>query len=399
MLTPATTAAHPALPGEQSRTKENGAKPIVLIFANFGFYHLARMQALAEILPVTAIELAAVQKLYGWRVDKSGHNIITLHEGALEERVSFWGRLRLTVSLWRVLNSIQPRALLIPGYSDLCCLAAAVWGRLRHARTVLMLESTEIDRPRIRAKEFIKKTLVKVLFDFGFVGGQRTMSYLEKLGMDARRIEPAYDVVDNAFFTRGADKARDTLSPADFGLPSHYFLYVGRLSPEKNLPRLLNAFRYYLDHGGSWPLILVGMGPREQELRRTAESLGIAEAVQFAGFKNGRDLFPYYAFASCFVLPSIREPWGLVVNEAMASGLPTLVSNRCGCAPELVATGINGYVFDPLEESDLAGKLLRMSSLPEEERAAMGLASLRIISGFSPARWAESAAKVLSQPD
>lgn len=371
----------------------------VVIFANLGFYHLARLRALAQVWPIKAIELAAKQKLYGWEVDKTGYDVVTLHEGAFEERRTFWGKVRLTQLLVRKLNEIQPRALLIPGYSDICSVGAALWGRLRHARTVMMFESTEIDRPRVWYRELVKRVLVRALFDFGFVGGQRTSDYLQKLGMPARRIVRAYDIVDNAFFARGADQVRRTSGPGDWGLPGEYFLYVGRLAPEKNLERLLRAYRQYVERGGEWRLVLVGMGPQERQLRSAADSLGLGGHVHFAGFKNGRDLFPYYAFASCFILPSVREPWGLVVNEAMASGLPVLVSHRCGCAPELVHEGINGYMLDPVDETGLAERLLSMSLLPKELTAAMGHASRDIVSDFGPEQWAASVSEVLSRHD
>jgi 1,2-diacylglycerol 3-alpha-glucosyltransferase len=369
----------------------------VLIFANFGFYHLARMHALAELFPVTGIELAAEQKLYGWRANSTGYKIVTLHNGALEDGRSLRVRLRLILSLWRTLNAILPRQLLIPSYSDVFSLTAAVWARTRRARTVMMFETTEIDERRVRTKELVKKVLVKLLFDFGFVGGQRSSDYLEKLGMDSGRIVRNYDVVDNTFFTHGADQIRSTSCPENWGLPNRYFLYVGRLAPEKNLEHLLRAFRQYVDKGGAWSLVLVGTGPLERHLKSTAERLGLETSVYFVGFKNGPELFPYYGFAGCFVLPSIREAWGLVVNEAMASGLPVLVSSICGCVPELVHSGVNGHSFAPGDERDLTGKLSLLASLPENTRAAMGHASQRIVSAFSPARWAESAVEVLAR--
>jgi 1,2-diacylglycerol 3-alpha-glucosyltransferase len=395
---PGSASAHPASQRPLS-TISDSHDMAVLIFANFGFYHLARLRALAEVYPVTAIELAAEQKLYGWHADKAGYDIVTLHDGAFEDRRSFRVRLRLVLSLWRALNTIRPRALLIPGYADVCCLAAAVWARMRRARTVMMFETTELDWPRVRAKELVKKALVKLLFDYGFVGGQRTADYLEKLGMDSRRIVRNFNVVDNAFFALGADRVRHTSCAADWGLPAQYFLYVGRLAPEKNLEGLLRAFRRYVDDGGTWPLVLVGTGPQEEYLKRVVHTLALADLVRFAGFKNGRDLFPYYGFASCLVLPSIREPWGLVVNEAMACGLPVLASCVCGCTPELVFSGINGYTFAPGDEKDIADGLSRLASLPEDSRAAMGLASRRIVVSFSPAKWAESAVEVLARSE
>ena len=386
------TQSLPYAPVDAARA---GRELAVVIFANLGFYHLARLRALAQTWPIKAIELAAQQKLYGWEVDKTGYDVVTLHKGAFEERRNFWGRLKLTWLLLRELNAIKPAALLIPGYSDLCSIGAAVWGKLHQARTVMMFESTEIDRRRVWYRELVKRILVKCLFDFGFVGGQRTSDYLAKLGMPTHRIVRAYDVVDNTFFARGADHLRSTSSHDEWGLPKDYFLYVGRLAPEKNLELLLKSFHKYVERGGRWPLVLVGKGPLETQLRSTSGRLGLNGRVHFAGFKNGSELFPYYAFASCFILPSVREPWGLVVNEAMAAGLPVVVSERCGCAPELVHDGVNGYKIDPQDEESLAQRLLSTSLLPLESIAAMGHASRKIVAGLGPEQWAASITQVL----
>jgi 1,2-diacylglycerol 3-alpha-glucosyltransferase len=92
----------------------------------------------------------------------------------------------------------------------------------------------------------------------------------------------------------------------------------------------------------------------------------------------------YYAFARCFVLPSTREPWGLVVNEAMAAGLPVVVSSRCGCAEDLVEPARNGFVFNPSATGDLAQCLRQMEDATPSELAQMGAHSLEIIGHYSP---------------
>jgi glycosyltransferase involved in cell wall biosynthesis len=76
--------------------------------------------------------------------------------------------------------------------------------------------------------------------------------------------------------------------------------------------------------------------------------------VLFPGFRKGKELGTYYGLASCFILPSLQEQWGLVVNEAMAAGLPVLVSQTSGCAPDLVQEGVNGFTFDPTNPMQLA---------------------------------------------
>src|SRR5204863_8413601 len=96
----------------------------------------------------------------------------------------------------------------------------------------------------------------------------------------------------------------------------------------------------------------------------------------------------YYALANAFVNPSKVEQWGLVVNEAMASGLPVMVSNRCGCVPELVREGINGYTFDPGYQRELCQRMTEMSNSPESELTRFGDESRKIVSNFGPERFA-----------
>ena len=115
-------------------------------------------------------------------------------------------------------------------------------------------------------------------------------------------------------------------------------------------------------------------------------TFGLADNVRMPGFQQYENLPIYYGLADAFIIPSETEQWGLVVNEAMASGLPVLVSNRCGCVPDLVEEGRNGFTFDPFDETDLADLMLRMSD-DGCDRQAMGTASREIIAAWSPERF------------
>jgi len=110
--------------------------------------------------------------------------------------------------------------------------------------------------------------------------------------------------------------------------------------------------------------------------------------VHLPGFKQYEELPVYYALAKAFVHPSTTEQWGLVVNEAIASGLPVIVSERCGCVPELV--GDNGFTFDPLNEDELTARLLDMTSLSDDERRRLEDASYRIAANVAPERFGEA---------
>ncbi len=105
--------------------------------------------------------------------------------------------------------------------------------------------------------------------------------------------------------------------------------------------------------------------------------------VYFPGFRQIEELPRFYAHAGCFIHPALSEPWGLVVNEAMAGGLPVLVSERVGCAQDLVQEGVNGFTFDP-ENVEQISDLLCTVAATDFPRDAYGAASRRIVDKFSP---------------
>jgi glycosyltransferase involved in cell wall biosynthesis len=115
--------------------------------------------------------------------------------------------------------------------------------------------------------------------------------------------------------------------------------------------------------------------------------LGLQDSVQLPGFQQYPELPAYYGLAGAFVHASTTEQWGLVVNEAMASGLPVLVSRRCGCTTELVYHGINGYSFDPNDDAALAQFMAQIAG-DDRRRAAMGRESSKRIPAWGPDRFA-----------
>ena len=373
---------------------------VAVIWIDWYAYHLARFAGLVDNSAlagtVTGIELVGGVGVHaGLRFREelpAGLPVETLFP---QENWREAGQLRVAMKLWQALDRLQPETVLVPGYYTLPALAAALWARAHGRKSVLMTESTRSDHRRSWWKEATKGALIRALFNWAVAGGAPHARYLRDLHFPAERIARFYDVVDNeGLYLRCHALQREPRH--SYGLPGRYFLYVGRLAAEKNLGGLLDAYLWYRAAGGAWSLVLVGDGPERSELESRAASSAFSPDIHFAGHKGSAELPLYYAFAGCFVLPSTREPWGLVVNEAMACGLPVIVSDRCGCAEDLVADGENGFVFDPDADGRLASLLATVEQFTQEQWVRMGCRSLERIAEFSPQKFAEQIAWIAS---
>jgi glycosyltransferase involved in cell wall biosynthesis len=194
--------------------------------------------------------------------------------------------------------------------------------------------------------------------------------------------------VDNAFFQAGARRAaagREQLR-RELGLePGRpVILFVSKIEPRKRPADLLAAYIKFTKAGdGAEPpyLLLVGDGGQRGPLEEVVREKNLA-GVRFLGFKNQTELPAYYDLCDVFVLPSVLEPWGLVVNEVMNAGRAVIVSDQVGCGPDLVRDGENGYIFPAGDSTALGQALSRM--LQDRERCrAMGRRSLEIVNGWS----------------
>jgi glycosyltransferase involved in cell wall biosynthesis len=291
----------------------------------------------------------------------------------------------------QALDELSPAVLALPGWSHPAALSALAWS-LRHARpAVLMSESTAADAPRRRWREWIKRRIVR-LFAAALVGGAPQAAYVRALGMPAAAIFKGYDAVDNAHFAAHAAMARGDAGRLrrELGLPPAFFVASGRFVAKKNLFRLLDAYAEYRRRAGAeaWHLVLLGDGELRPGLERRIARADLAGSVILPGFIQYEALPRYYGLAGAFVHASTSEQWGLVVNEAMAAGLPVIVSARCGCARDLVSHGVNGFTFDPRDAEALARLMQRVAGMTGEQRQAMGRVSRRIVADWGPERFA-----------
>ncbi|PYL96948.1 MAG: hypothetical protein DMF18_04040, partial [Verrucomicrobia bacterium] len=402
-------------------------KPAVaVVFHHIGPYHHARLNVASDRLSVTGIEWSA--KGYdAWGVAEAPprYGKISLFPEATDHHLA---RATLRRAFCSALEELNPDVVAVNGWNNFGSLAAANCCVDRGIPMVVMSESAREDELRTWWKEMLKRRIVD-LYSAALVGGQRHIDYLVELGMPRERIFTGYDVVDNHYFARRAAEIRNShlrrsslRSPESFrgyggqaafeirnkhGLPENYFLASARFIPKKNLLRLVQAYAEYRRAsdvetsqgagnppsprlrrtGTPWDLVLLGDGPLRETLNTQLSTLNLQAHVHLPGFKQYDELPVYYALAKAFVHASTTEQWGLVVNEAIASGLPVIVSDRCGCVPELVNG--NGFTFDPFDEQVLIERLSQMASLSDDERKSMSDASYRISANFAPKRFGE----------
>jgi len=382
---------------------------IAVIFDNFGPYHLARLRAAAGVCELTAVEVAASSAEYAWK--RSGEDAeilntesrnefqdsdfkhVTLFQQSTSREIP---RRELVRKMNEVLDACCPQAVLIPGWSSRAAFAALCWCAQRGVPAIAMSESTEWDEVRTGWKEWTKRKLVG-LCAAALAGGTPHKNYLIKLEMPAERIFLGYDVVDNGYFAQGAKEVRSQKDEVrkKYRLPESYFLSSSRFIAKKNLPRLLQAYALYRKKAkiGNqkteiWNLVVLGDGLLHEALNSQLSTLNLHGCVLLPGFKQYPELPAYYGLGSAFIHASTTEQWGLVVNEAMASGLPVLVSNRCGCAVDLIKDGVNGFTFDPYNVEQLAGLMLKISAF-NFPLSTFGAASTDIIADWGVERFAQ----------
>jgi|SRR5271166_3026990 len=303
------------------------------------------------------------------------------------------GNLLVNRGLGRALSEANPHVIICGGYNYAASWEALLWARRRQVKFILWSESNRQDIRAGRAwVESLKICFVKRCDGF-VVPGKSSFEYLSFLGAPAERIFTAPNAVDNVFFATRADNARIHAQELreKRKLPSRFILFVGRLVPEKGVFDLLEAYAK-LESGlrSEVGLVFAGEGLSKEDLAQRGTRINPG-AICFAGFAQREDLAALYALADTLVLPTHSDPWGLVVNEAMACGLPIIVSDVAGCAADLVEDGWNGYLVPAGDAERLSVAIDSVVRQPEL-RERMSAHSLERIRDHSPEACAEGLA-------
>ena len=270
---------------------------------------------------------------------------------------------------WRiipVLLKLRPDVLLVHGYNAPANLIALVVAKLIGCKTI-MRGDTRV--PAGHAATSVKSGFKRALFrlvDACLAIGTLNREYYRSLGVPEARIFFAPFSVDNSKFSLGDNRAsaraavrhRQGVNDA-----ARVVLFVGKLTAQKRAQDLLESVVLISQKHKDLCVFIVGAGVEEAALRELSASLCID--VRFLGFKNQSELPEIYAASDIFALPSGGEAWGLVINEAMAAGLPVVVTDDVGAAPDLVEGKQTGIVYPAMNIQLLAGALDTLLSDPQ----------------------------------
>lgn len=375
-------ASRKALPGKQGA----GVMTLAVVSSHPIQYHAPVYRTLQRQfgLPVTAIygsdfSVVGYQDqefgvAFAWDTDLlSGYDSVFLSRSASGgarsvEEVTANG-------LGHALRQIQPHAVLLIGYS-LPLYRAAFWHALR-MRVPILFRAEVTDHARIRStpKRLARDQALRLFYwrcaALLYIGRRSQMHY-RRLGCPDRKLFfSPYCVDTTPFQTDGSARQRlrsATRAMLNLSNDQRAILFCGKLSDRKGPDLMIQAIQQLPDElRQQTTLVFIGDGEMRPALQAMAASPPVVE-TRFEGFQNQQMLSQYYHAADMFVLPSRQgETWGLVVNEALHHGLPCVVSDAVGCAPDLIQAEVTGEVFRSGQSDDLARALARVIETPPSE--------------------------------
>ncbi len=301
----------------------------------------------------------------------------------------------LSRSLLRALRDANGKAIFdvlwVHGYASLNSLRGMLAAHALGIPVLLRADIWLADRPRSRSRLLAKQLFFRMLKPL--VAGVLTIGSNNAAYWDVyfgRRV-PQFLLpyaVDNAFFAEKAEAAKPQVPAlrAELGLqPGRpVILFASKLQTRKLADNLLEAYRRLLVRGHTYAppyLLFVGDGEERARLEASAARERLS-GVRFLGFKNQTELPAFFALADVFVLPARHEPWGLVVNEAMAAGVPVVLSSDVGAAADLVTPGVEGFVYPTGDVDAMTVALERVLASPENA-ATMGIAAARRVADWN----------------
>lgn len=251
-------------------------------------------------------------------------------------------------------NKLEPSIIVISGWVDKDYLKVGKVYKSKGIPVITGLDSQWKGTLRQHIAKFLS-CLLKKYFSHVWVSGYMQYEYARKLGFKGEQIIYNLYSADLKLFNQSYFNFKEIKSK---NMP-HKFLYVGRFETVKSLDLLLSVWEKLKDNRKDWELHLIGNGSLNLSRKYT-------EGVFFSDFLQPVELSSKIKDAGCFILPSTYEPWGVVIQEFAAAGLPIVCSNRCGAATEFVINGYNGYIFMAGQRNSLYDTMIKIIELDDK---------------------------------
>jgi glycosyltransferase involved in cell wall biosynthesis len=281
---------------------------------------------------------------------------------------SRYNALLLSYTLPKELREARPDVLICCGWDTPAAFYAARWARCTGTPFIVWSGSTAAEDTRLRR---MTRPLVRWYVQSAqawLAYGARSKEYLIELGANADRVYCAHNTVDVAYYAIKRQTAEESAQELRqrWGLgESRVVLFVGNLLKLKGVRELIEAFARFHETLADTKLLLVGEGEERTALEQQIVEHGLSGQVVLTGFLDRETIATCYALADLLVLPSRSEVWGLVINEALASGVPVLATDVCGATADLIEDGVNGYVVQSDNAEALANTMTRHFAAPE----------------------------------
>ena len=292
-------------------------------------------------------------------------------------------------TITKALKDEAPDIVICGGYHHPSCFLALRYAK-RYGKRVLLWSESHEDSVRLKGFPFdwYRNRFIHSCDGF-LIPGRKSFDFIQSFGINGKKVWTAPNAVNNEFFSTRSKLARSHAEANRIkkGFPRKVILYVGRLIDVKGIPILLKAFNDISKSIEEVGLVLVGEGRDRRKYEGFCKKQGLCN-VFFEGFKQQEDLPFYYGLADVFVLPSLQEEWGLVLNEAAASGLPLIGTTVSGAAFDLIEDGKNGYCVPAGDAESLKTRIIQILT-DSQLKIAMGRLSASKSQEFSPSRCAK----------
>lgn len=321
---------------------------IILITNSPTPYRVPLWNELGRLINFNVICIAKIEKNRKWIIEypsyikflKSYHLFFEKRDWALHFTIPF--------SLFIYLFKKNPSVLIIAGYDSIQYWEALIFTKIFKKKIVLWSGTTlESSKSKNKLVNFLKNIFINSA-DTYYTYGTKATQYLESFGVDPKKIITGVNTVDTKYFKEKTSNQNST-----DGIKR--FLYVGQLIERKGLLNTIHAFSK-LEHN-NWLFSIIGNGGQEKELKELVKRYNLDDKILFIGYKQKNEIIDYFSASDILIMPSLSEVWGLVLNEALASGLFCLSSKYAGATFDLIYDDKNGYIIDSNNIDDITQKL------------------------------------------